>query len=144
MGKGECITTCLKTSISKEDGRMFDRIQRFNETQTFEKVFKSKEDRYIFGLEIQDFADIFNIEVTYLNNSKEEEEVKPLEVHINVSPDNVVFNPFSKTLNAKGSYLLVDGILKFKRFPQHPKASVIVSLSTLSHEEAENSKRPKG
>jgi hypothetical protein len=121
---------------------MFDRIKRFTQRVVFENVHKAKEDHFITDLSVQNFAEIFGIEVTYVDkNYAENEEPPQLTVNLNFNKKYCSYNPFIKTLEVNGSYLFVDGLLKFERFPQHPDSRVVLFITTLDHLDAENLKR---
>ncbi|WP_010498324.1 hypothetical protein [Paenibacillus elgii] len=116
------------------------KVLRCENKITFDNVFKA-DDIYVTTLDINEFTQIFEQQVTFYN-PKENEEPHTLDVSINFRKQNVQYNPFIKTLDVIGSYVFIDGILKFEQFPQHPNSKVVLTIYTLEHEEAVKLKMP--
>ncbi|OZB98061.1 hypothetical protein [Paenibacillus sp. XY044] len=122
---------------------MLSRINRFDEKVKLENTYKVKNDHYIVEIEIKEFANIFGIDVVYTERNLQEDESPPqLTVNINFNKKYTSYNPFIKMLEVSGSYLFVDGILKFERFPQLKESKVLMFITTIDHLEAENLKKP--
>jgi hypothetical protein len=110
-------------------------IKQLTSSLKFENILKIKENEYVVQLDIKDFSCKFGIEVVYIKPIEDTTNPK-LDIHINFRKQNTRYNPYAKTLEVIGSYFFIDGILKFKRFPQNPNAKVIMHIFTLEHESA--------